>query len=191
MRGDALPSTYGALKREAFCVCKEILSATGVIVKRSIAAHCSSLSQNRFLLMNPSPNTNQYRIVEAKRLMSSDPSHSRSRSEPLLRFRYLLPNLPSGWESRLSSSLLLATDAPNAARPWQSRSPQVRPAAASATASRHNPVHVPNRRTHRSISVRHDRCDRASKTTATFESDPHSSLGYWRKRVVPWSFTSS
>src|SRR2546425_12657251 len=40
----------------------------------SIRAHCSSLSQNRFLLMNPSPNTNQYRIVEPERLMSSDPS---------------------------------------------------------------------------------------------------------------------
>src|SRR4051794_18233938 len=40
----------------------------------SIRAHCSSLSQNRFLLINPSPNTNQYRIVEPKGLMSSDPS---------------------------------------------------------------------------------------------------------------------
>jgi hypothetical protein len=29
----------------------------------------SSLSQGRFLLMNPSPNTNQYRIVEAEGLM--------------------------------------------------------------------------------------------------------------------------
>jgi hypothetical protein len=35
----------------------------------SIRDHCSSLSQNRFLLMNPSPNTNQYRIVEAEGLM--------------------------------------------------------------------------------------------------------------------------
>jgi hypothetical protein len=35
----------------------------------SIRDHCSSLSQNRFLLMNPSPNTNQYRIVEAEELM--------------------------------------------------------------------------------------------------------------------------
>src|SRR5260370_38273953 len=40
----------------------------------SIRAHCSSLSQNRFLPMNLSPNTNQYRIVEPERLMSSDPS---------------------------------------------------------------------------------------------------------------------
>src|SRR4051812_9625223 len=43
----------------------------------SIRAHCSSLSQNRFLLINPSPNTNQYRIVESKGLMSSDPSMSK------------------------------------------------------------------------------------------------------------------
>src|SRR5258705_1035187 len=42
----------------------------------SIRAHCWSLSQNRFLLINPSPNTNQSRIVDAKRLMSSDPSQS-------------------------------------------------------------------------------------------------------------------
>src|SRR6266404_9014913 len=41
----------------------------------SIRAHCSSLSQNRFLLINPSPNTNQYRIVEPEGLMSSDPSN--------------------------------------------------------------------------------------------------------------------
>src|SRR6478672_13369380 len=41
----------------------------------SIRAHCSSLSQNRFLPMNLSPNTNQYRIVEPERLMSSDASH--------------------------------------------------------------------------------------------------------------------
>src|SRR6476659_2645441 len=40
----------------------------------SIRAHCSSLSQNKFLLINPSPTTNQYRIVEAEGLMSSDPS---------------------------------------------------------------------------------------------------------------------
>src|SRR5947209_1651023 len=44
----------------------------------SIRAHCSSLSQNRFLLMNPSPNTNQYRIVEPERLMSSDPNPEKS-----------------------------------------------------------------------------------------------------------------
>src|SRR6266705_1254193 len=43
-----------------------------------IRAHCSSLSQNRFLLINPSPNTNQYRIVEPEGLMSSDPSPSPS-----------------------------------------------------------------------------------------------------------------
>src|SRR6202140_530405 len=46
---------------------------TSVGKSGSIRAHCSSLSQNRFLLMNPSPNTNQYRIVEPERLMSSDP----------------------------------------------------------------------------------------------------------------------
>ena len=39
----------------------------------------SSLSQNRFLLINPSPNTNQYRIVEPKGLMSSDPSIIRAK----------------------------------------------------------------------------------------------------------------
>jgi hypothetical protein len=50
----------------------------------SIHAHCSSLSQNRFLLINPSLNTNQYRIVEAQRLMSSD------RSFPLRSFATLL-----------------------------------------------------------------------------------------------------
>src|SRR6266436_3263489 len=43
----------------------------------SLRAHCSSLSQNRFLLINPSPNTNQYRIVEPEGLMSSDPSRKR------------------------------------------------------------------------------------------------------------------
>src|SRR5271169_6898844 len=40
----------------------------------SIRTHCSSLSQNRFLLINASPNTNHYRIVGTERLMSSDPS---------------------------------------------------------------------------------------------------------------------
>jgi hypothetical protein len=39
----------------------------------SIRAHCSSLSQNRFRLINSSPNTNQYRIVQTEKLMSSDP----------------------------------------------------------------------------------------------------------------------
>jgi hypothetical protein len=32
----------------------------------SIRAHCSSLSRNRFLLMNPSPNTNQYLLSRQK-----------------------------------------------------------------------------------------------------------------------------
>jgi hypothetical protein len=36
--------------------------------------HRSSLSQNRFLLIGPSPNTNHHRIVEAEGSMSSDPS---------------------------------------------------------------------------------------------------------------------
>jgi hypothetical protein len=34
----------------------------------SIGADCSSLSQNRFLLMNRSPDTKQNRIVEAARI---------------------------------------------------------------------------------------------------------------------------
>src|SRR5271169_4113916 len=46
----------------------------------SIRTHCSSLSQNRFLLINASPNTNHYRIVGTERLMSSDPSTRRPRS---------------------------------------------------------------------------------------------------------------
>jgi hypothetical protein len=44
--------------------------------------HCSSLSQNRFLLINPSPNTNQYRIVGAEGLMSSNPSVRSARDFP-------------------------------------------------------------------------------------------------------------
>src|SRR5208282_5367365 len=40
----------------------------------SIRAHCSSLSQNSFLLINLPPNTNHHRIVGADGLMSSDPS---------------------------------------------------------------------------------------------------------------------
>jgi hypothetical protein len=48
----------------------------------SIRSHCSSLSQNRFLLMNTisSPKTNQYRILGAEGLMSSDPNMGGNRA---------------------------------------------------------------------------------------------------------------